>query len=137
MNDDRSVDIQNIKQEDGLSEIMRHAFRVPIKDDGLVSVTINDRNYLVRDISHTGVSIAVGEYDDFVIAQVIKNCTLTIGELSIENLTGQIVHYSYDETIGWRNGIKWLQLDSAVSDKISAAVTKMKDDLLKDKDATP
>jgi hypothetical protein len=129
---DRSIEFQEIKEDTALPKIIRKSFRVPIEEHENVWVAINKQRYPVLDIGLDGVGISLEKDLMFTIEQAILNCELNIYDVSMKELSGQIVHLTACGDEKWQCGIRWINLEKKTADKIFGIVSKMKDQLLKD-----
>ncbi len=132
MNNIRSIELQDIKNDKLQQEIVRQTYRVHVDPKDDITVIINGNSYQVVDISLEGISIACTDNTAFRIEQAVDNCELKTPTSTIKNLTGQIVHFSCDSKKRWQNGIQWIKFEKATSQKISTLVTSMKEKLLKE-----
>lgn len=128
----QSIEFDKINQESAIPKIIRKSFRVPIEDSKNVWVVIQGRQYPVKDICLDGIGIVLEEYSLFSIDQTIKNCELTIFNVSIKNLNGRVVHLSLNLGKELQCGIQWVDMEEKAADQISKIVLKMKEQLLKD-----
>lgn len=128
---DRSIESQAIKEDNSLPEIVRKSFRVPIEDKDKVWVIMNENRYRVLDICLNGIGIALDKREPFTIEQVFLNCELNIFNVSINKLSGQIVHLTSTKGKNWQCGIQWIDIKKDTADKLFSIVSKMKEQLLK------
>ena len=128
----QSIEFQKTKENIPLPEIVRKSFRIPIEDTENVWVVINGNRYPVLDICLDGIGIALEKESAFTIEQELLNCELTIFNVLIKNLNGQIVHLTSDEDKNLQCGVQWIDMEKAAIDQISEIVSKMKEQLLKE-----
>ena len=129
---DQSIEFQKTKENIPLPEIVRKLFRIPIEDKENVWVVINGNRYSVLDICLNGIGIALEKESLFTVEQEFLNCELTIFDVLIQNLTGQIVHLTSDKDKNLQCGIHWINMENDTIDQISKIVSKMKEQLLKE-----
>ncbi len=125
-----SIEFDRIKEDSPLLKTVRKSFRVPVQDTKNIRVLINDIRYPVQDICLDGIGITVKDSLAFFVDQPLLNCELYYFDISIKNLNGRIVHMSTDLGQNWKYGIQWTGLEKEASDRISAIVGKLKDQLL-------
>ena len=128
----QSIEFQKTKENIPLPEIVRKSFRIPIEDTENIWVVINGDRYPVLDICLDGIGIALEKDSVFIIEQELLNCELTIFNVLIKNLNGQIVHLTSDKDKNLQCGVQWRDMEEAAIDQISEIVSKMKEQLLKE-----
>ncbi len=132
MSNDKSIEFQDIKNDNAQPSIVRRSFRVPVNPDDGIKAVINGTDYKVMDISVEGISIACGVDTAFMVEQAFDNCELLTPDGVIKPLTGRVIHFSCDSGKKNRqNGILWVDLTEDTSQKISTLVVSMKNRLLK------
>ncbi len=128
----QTIEFQKTKENIPLSEIVRKSFRIPIEDKESGWVIINGDRYPVLDICLGGIGIALENDSVFIIEQELSNCELTIFNVVVKNLKGQIVHLTTDQDKNLQGGIQWIDMEAAAIDQISEIVSDMKQQLLKE-----
>ena len=127
----QSIEFDRIKEDSPLPKIVRKSFRVPVEDQKNIWIRINDVQYPIQDIGLEGIGITAGDSQTFLVDQAFSNCELHYFDRVIKNLNGRIVHVS--TALGqdwWKYGIQWEDIEKEASDRISALVCKLKEQLL-------
>ena len=135
MDNDRSIEFQDVKKDAQQLDIVRKSFRVPVVYQDDIQVILDDKEYAVADISIEGVGIICKDRTMLTVSKTYHNCRLKTPDGVIGNLTGKVIHFSSDSDKDWRHGVQWIGLEKAAGKKIAMIVGELKSKLLKPQDA--
>ena len=100
-----------------LQETMRKHFRINVKGNSDITVKINDAKYDVIDVGNYGIGIKFGPEDIlFTVKDELSVELKIMGE--IHNLQGKVVHINPEGPKDFLCGIKFIDLDKKVKEKL-------------------
>jgi c-di-GMP-binding flagellar brake protein YcgR len=107
-----------------LEQIIRQIYRIPIKKEDKIAVTINGAEYEVVNLGSHGIGIRLPPPGHFEVNNQDHDIKLLLdGELL--KLKGKIVHITKHE-IDYLCGIKFADLDEATQNKLLATVFRIR-----------
>jgi len=133
MSDD-SIDFQPMPGENTVDGQIRHLFRVAIslKDD--IRVKLGGNEYLVTNLSATGVAINVNSCLEFDSGQIIDEVLLKIGDVHIAGICAKVIHCSVHDSGSFQFGFQWVDMSDENKKNLEQALKQLKVKALKVKD---
>ena len=133
MSDD-SIDFQSIPEENNKDGQGRHLFRVPIslKDD--IRMGLSKNEYVVTNLSATGVAVNVNSCLEFDSGQIIDNARLSIGNVHLAGLRAKVIHCSVHDSGSFQFGLQWVDMSAENKKTLAQALGQLKVKALKVKD---
>lgn len=126
---EQSIEFGNL--EDPVTpKISRKSFRIPVIDSDDIQVCIKDNFYKLADISMDGISFYLETEPDFTIDEQLNGCELNLNGTIIKNLSGTIVHFSQEEGLKQKYGIKWTGLTEEILKQIEMIFLEIKKEYL-------
>jgi c-di-GMP-binding flagellar brake protein YcgR len=107
-----------------LEQIIRQIYRIPIKKDDKIAVTINGADHEVVNLGSHGIGIRLPPPGHFAVDNQEHEIKLLLnGELL--KLRGKVVHVTKHGT-DYLCGIKFTELDEATQNKLLACVYRIR-----------
>lgn len=129
-----SIDFQPIPGENTEDGQVRHLFRVAVslKDD--IRVNLGGNEYLVTNLSATGVAVNVNSCLEFDSGQIIDDILLRIGDVSIGGVCAKVIHCSVHDSGSFQFGFQWVDMSAENKKTLEQALRQLKVKALKVKD---
>jgi len=129
----KSIEFQPVSKK-SLTVPVRKSFRVPVPKESSVRLTILEKDYPLTNISTGGVAIFSNESFEFEIDHVLFSCTLSLGDIRLENLTGKVVQSTAAGKGRFQYGISWLDLNDRDKGALNEFLERMKNETLQNSD---
>ncbi len=108
---ENSIDFQPIP-ENTENEQIRHLFRTPVSLSDDIRVKFGENEYLVTNLSETGIAVNVGSCLEFDSGYVIEDARLRIGDVNITGLCAKVIHCSVHDSGSFQIGFQWVNISS-------------------------
>lgn len=126
---DPSIEFEPIPDESGT--LGRRFFRIPVTRNDTVTLLVRDISYPVSDLSQEGIGICLKDNNAFQIGETLTPCRLTINDVVLDGLTGQVIHCSAHATGQWQFGIQWTAMVEKNREILNTTLNHMKQRILK------
>jgi hypothetical protein len=114
-----------------LQEIIRKYFRIDVKDNDDISITINKVPYDVIDVGDRGIGIRLTPEDIFVKVEDELPIELKIKNV-VHNLQGKVVHISPSGPEEFLCGIEFVNIDKESKNKLMTYLQTLREKIFKD-----
>ncbi|MCG8549573.1 MAG: PilZ domain-containing protein [Desulfobacterales bacterium] len=132
MNED-SIDFQPIPENTENTQI-RHLFRTPVSLSDNIQVKLGENEYLVTNLSETGIAVNVSSCLEFESGHIIKDAWLRIGDVNITGLCAKVIHCSVNDSGSFQIGFQWVNISSENRETLRNALGQLKVKALEVKD---
>jgi hypothetical protein len=129
-NHGESIEFQEISSDSQLNDIVRNFFRIPLTSKKNYSVTIDDVSHSLVDIGNRGISLELTREMNLMVGDRLWGCTLVLGDETVENLEGEVVHLSPGRDMRRICGIRWLEPGASAVQTIDLSVLALRKELL-------
>ncbi|NDY70658.1 hypothetical protein DO021_02065 [Desulfobacter hydrogenophilus] len=128
-----SIDFQPItgKTEDGQ---IRHLFRVSVSLTDDIRLIFGGNEYLITNLSATGVAVNVSSCLEFDSGQIIDDVRLRIWDVNITGLCAKAIHCSVHDSGSFQFGFQWVDMNAENKNTLEKALGQLKVKALKVKD---
>jgi len=133
MNED-SIDFQPItggNTEDGQ---IRNLFRVSVSLTDDIRVNFGGNEYIVTNLSVTGVAVNVSSCLEFDSGQIIDDARLKLGNVNITGLCAKVIHCSVHDSGSFQFGFQWVDMNAGNKKMLEKALGQLKIKALEVKD---
>ncbi len=121
-----SIEFQLIPEGKESSPKVRQIFRIPVSKEDSVQVLIQQKKYLVSNISQGGIGISPDSQLDLESNEIISDCELILPKVRISGLSGKVVHCSFSEFGTLQYGVEWLGLQDSQRKSLDEILLQMK-----------
>ena len=133
MNED-SIDFQAMSEENAENAQVRHLFRVSISLIDDIWVNFGGNEFLVANLSQTGVAVIVSSCSEFDSGQIIADARLRIGDVHITGLCAKAIHCSVHDSGSFQFGFQWVDMSTGNKKTLEQVLGQLKVKALKVKD---
>lgn len=129
-----SIDFQPIPRENIGDGQVRRLFRVAVslKDD--IRINLGGNEYLVTNLSGTGVAVNVNSCLEFDSGQIIDDALLRIGDVHIAGICAKVIHCSVHDSGSFQFGFQWVDMSTENQRTLEKALGQLKVKAVKAKD---
>ena len=135
-NHGESIEFHEIGNDSQFDDFVRSSFRIPLAAKEKFSVAINNVSHPIVDISDTGIALELGREINLMVGDTLSGCTLVLGDETLENLKGAVVHISPGRELRRICGIRWLEPGASAVQTIDSIVRALRKELLDPNDAS-
>ena len=114
-----------------LDDIKRNYFRIDVRENDTVSITINTIPYAVIDIGDRGIGIRLTSEDIFVSVGDELPLELKIDK-QVFKLQGKVVHISPSEPGELLCGIKYIAVDKKTNTQMKKELQSLREKIFKE-----
>lgn len=129
-NHGESIEFQELRNDSQLDDIVRNSFRIPLTSKENYSVTIDDISHPLVDIGNRGIALELTRDINVMVGDIFLECTLVLGDETVENLEGEVVHLSPGRALRRICGIRWLEPGASAVQTIDSSVLALRKELL-------
>ncbi len=128
---EESIEIMELDGDELNSVTVRKSFRIPIREQNHFSIIINGVSFPVEDINAKGAGVLMVEDLSFFKGQLLSGCELILGKDKFNDIECQIVHITSVKDSPPLFGVKWLNLEHAISFTGNKRIEEICDELKK------
>jgi len=114
-----------------LQEAMRKSFRINVKGNNDISVTINNVKYVIFDVCDNGIGIILNTEDIFIAVDDELPVELKINETTI-SLIGKVVHISPEGPEELLCGIDFISIEAESKEKLIEYIQTCREKIFKE-----
>jgi len=129
-----SIEFQAIPGENTGDGQIRHLYRVLISLADDIRVNFAENQYIVNNLSESGVAVNVSSCLELESGQIIDNIGLKIGDLNITGLSAKVIHCSVHDSGSFQFGLQWVNMSSENKKMLASAIAQLKTKALEVKD---
>nr|WP_320193559.1 PilZ domain-containing protein [uncultured Desulfobacter sp.] len=129
-----TIDFQPIPGENTEDEQIRHLFRTPVSLTDDIRAKIGGNEYLVTNLSETGIAVNVSSCLEFDSGQILNDAQLKIGDINITGLCAKVIHCSVHDSGSFQIGFQWVNMNAENKKALREALGQLKVKALKVKD---
>ena len=129
-NHGESIEFQEISNDSQLNDIVRNFFRIPLTLKKNYFVTIDDVSHPLVDIGNRGIALELARDMNVMVGDRFLGCILVLGDETVENLEGEVVHLSPGRDLRRICGIRWLEPGASAVQAIDSSVRALRKELL-------
>jgi len=129
-----SIDFQPISGENTEDGQVRHLFRVSVSLIDDVWVNFGGNEYLVTNLSLTGVAVIVSSCREFDSGRIIADARLRIGDVHITGVCAKAIHCSVHDSGSFQFGFQWVDMSTENKKTLEQVLGQLKVKALKVKD---
>lgn len=135
-NHGESIEFQEISNDSQLTDMVRNSFRIPLTSKENYSVSIDNVSHSLVDIGNTGIALELTRGMNLMVGDKIVGCRLVLGDDTVENLEGEVVHLSPGKDMRRICGIRWLEPRASAVQTIDSRVLALRKELLENNGAS-
>jgi len=113
---------------------VRNLFRVSVSLTDDVRVNFGGNEYIVTNLSVTGVAVNVSSCLEFESGQIINDARLRIGNVNITELGAKVIHCSVHDSGSFQFGFQWVDMNAENRKTLEKALGQLKVKALEVKD---
>nr|WP_319393372.1 PilZ domain-containing protein [uncultured Desulfobacter sp.] len=129
-----SIEFQPIPGENTEDVQIRNVYRVSVSLADDIRVNFGEDQYVVNNLSASGVAVNVGSCLEFESGQIIGDVGLNIGDLSITGLSAKVIHCSVHDSGSFQFGLQWVNMSPGNEKTLAQALDQLKVKALEVKD---
>lgn len=129
-----SIDFQPITGGDTEDDQIRHLFRVSVSLTDDIRVDFGGNEYIVTNLSATGVAVNVSSCLEFDSGQIIDDARLRIGNVNFTGLCAKVIHCSVHDSGSFQFGLQWVDMNAENKKTLGETLGQLKVKALKVKD---
>lgn len=129
-----SIYFQPISGENIIDGKVRHLFRVSVSLTDDIRVHLRGNEYVVTNLSATGVAVIVTSCLEFDSDQIIDDVRLRIGDVHITALCAKVIHCSVHDSGSFKLGFQWVDMSAEDKETLEKTLGELKVKALKVKD---
>ncbi|MCP4119555.1 MAG: PilZ domain-containing protein [Desulfobacteraceae bacterium] len=129
-NHGESIEFHEISNDSQLNDIVRNSFRIPLIAKENYSVTIDNVSHPLMDVSETGIALELTREMNLMVGDTLSGCILFLGDETVEDLKGAVVHISPGMEQRRVCGIRWLEPGAIAVQTIESTVRGLRKELL-------
>ncbi len=100
-----------------IQEVIRHYFRIYVKDTDSISIKVDGQKYDVVDVGDCGIGIRLNPEDIFLTVEDELGIELNIDGI-VHNLQGKVVHISPNGPEEFLCGIEFFKIDKKSKEQL-------------------
>ncbi len=135
-NHGESIEFQEISNGSQLTDVVRNSFRIPLISKENYSVSIDNVSHSLVDIGNTGIALELTRDMNLMVGDKVAGCRLVLGDETVENLEGEVVHLSPGRDTRRICGIRWLEPEASAVQTIDSRVLALRKELLDNNSTT-
>ena len=128
------IDFQPIPGENAEDGQVRHLFRVSVSLIDDIWVNFGGNEYLVINLSATGVAVNVSSCLEVDFDQIIDDAWLRIGDVHITGVCAKAIHCSVHDSGSFQFGFQWVNMSTENKKTLEQVFGQLKVKALKVKD---
>ncbi|PIE62967.1 MAG: hypothetical protein CSA25_02645 [Desulfobacter postgatei] len=121
-----SIEFQPIPGEDAEYGQVRHLFRVSVSIIDDIWVNFGGNEYLVINLSSTGVAVKVNSCLEFDSGQITDDARLRIGDVNITGVCAKAIHCSVHDSGCFQFGFQWVDMTTEHKETLEQAIGQLK-----------
>lgn len=129
-----SIEFQPIPGENTEDGKIRHVYRVSVSLADDIQVNFGGNQYIVNNLSSSGVAVNVSSCLEFESGQIIDDVGLKIGDLNITGISAKVIHCSVHDSGSFQFGLQWINMSTENKKTLAQALDKLKLKALEVKD---
>ena len=114
-----------------IQEVIRHYFRITVKETDSITIKVDGQKYDVVDVGDNGIGIRLSPEDIFLAVEDELGIELNIDGI-VHNLQGKVVHISPNGPEEFLCGIEFVKLDVKSKDQLMGYLQNSRTEIFND-----
>lgn len=131
---ENSIDFQPMPGENTENGQVRYLFRVPVTLNDDIWMSFGESEYVVTNLSATGIAVNVSSCLEFESGQIIDDIRLRIGDIHLTGICAKVIHCSVHDSGSFQFGLQWMGMSDENKKVLIQALEKLKVNALKVKE---